>query len=59
MLKQIHVVDGVNFKANPSDELNKLETFLGLKKDLKIIFLRTTLSTMKRKDFIALTRRVA
>ena len=31
MLKQIHVVDGDNFKANPSDELNKLETFLGLK----------------------------
>ena len=30
-LKQIHVVDGDNFKTNPSDELNKLETFLGLK----------------------------
>ena len=29
-LKQIHIVDGDNFTEDPSGELNKIETFLGL-----------------------------
>ena len=29
-LKQIHIVDGDKFREDPSGELNKIETFLGL-----------------------------